>query len=198
MTDLSAQLAVEEYRALRATVRERGSVRVLVSAITFLTWAALLTVVFAQFLPPMAAVISLAALWAGFEVAFALQVGTERVGRYLAVRYENPAAVGGPIWEHAIGTLQRPTRGIHPLFATVFLAAVAINLVSSVALQVFFAPDTTISAELAVVLALHLGVALRVLSAARFAAGQRQGDDLAFREALGRLAGGDRPGQGFQ
>jgi hypothetical protein len=62
-----SSLRVEEYRALRATVRERGTTRLIVSAITFVSWATLAVVVYAVSAIPLIAVFPLFVLVAGFE-----------------------------------------------------------------------------------------------------------------------------------
>ena len=69
-----SSLRVEEYRALRATVRERGTTRLIVSAITFVSWATLAVVVYAVSAIPLIAVFPLFVLVAGFEVVFATHV----------------------------------------------------------------------------------------------------------------------------
>src|SRR5262245_24708088 len=92
-------LAVEEYRALRATIRERGTARLVVTTITFVSWAGLVTATCALNLPAVLGLVPLLVLTAGFEAGFAMHVGVERVGRFIQVRYEGDA--GLPAWEHA-------------------------------------------------------------------------------------------------
>src|SRR5262249_48227793 len=99
MTEMRSELAVEEYRALRATIRERGTARVVITTFTFVAWAALVLTVQAVFPQPVSSLIPLLVLGAGFESVFSLHIGVERIGRYLQARYETPAE-GAPAWEH--------------------------------------------------------------------------------------------------
>ena len=124
-------LSAAEYRELRATIRERGSLRHLVVLITFSVWA--LTMMWAaSALPvPIFIVIPLVVLVAGFEVGFALHVGVERIGRYLQVRYEAETETL-VCWERTAMALRVPAGGIDPLFVRVFLAAAILNLLVGV------------------------------------------------------------------
>jgi len=74
-SDSPPSLAVEEYRALRATIRERGTARWIVIALTFVAWGALSSVdrVFAA--APSLTLVPLVVLASGFETVFALHVG---------------------------------------------------------------------------------------------------------------------------
>ena len=74
-------LAVEEYRALRATIRERGTMRLVVALITFVAWAAGALAVVSWGSVSALALLPLLVLVAGFEVVFATHVGVERIGR---------------------------------------------------------------------------------------------------------------------
>src|SRR5215472_6113796 len=100
MTDERGILACEEYRALRATIRQRGTARALVSALTFVSWAVLVVWLAHGGSPVAFYLIPLLVLWVGFEVVFGLHVGVERIGRYLQVFYET--SDGMPKWETAI------------------------------------------------------------------------------------------------
>jgi hypothetical protein len=184
MTDYTAQLAVEEYRALRATIRERGSLRVLVTAITFLSWAAFLLVAFSLFVVPYIALVPLAALWAGFEVAYAIHIGVERIGRYLELRYETVTG-DGPRWEHLAARPPGPSGGVHALFLPVFMVAIVIGLLTAALMAAGpAAAENGATIELLVVAVLHGAVLARMLAAARFAASQRDRDRAALRAAL--------------
>src|SRR5262245_51277 len=79
----------EQYRALRATIRERGTARVCVFLGGVAVWAAIAVTTGAISAPPIATLVPLLMLAATFEAVFALHVGVERVGRYLAVFYED-------------------------------------------------------------------------------------------------------------
>jgi hypothetical protein len=136
-------------------------------------WAALAVAVGALGLVPLAWLIPLLALVAGFETVYGLYVGIERVGRYLQVFYETvPDTQGhGPEWERramAYG-LQFPQKGPDPLSAEVFLIAGFFNL-----LGLFM---SRLSRVQAVVLAVpHVIYYLRVLAVRRRAAKLRAQD----------------------
>ena len=111
---------LEEYRALRATIRERGSLRFLVTTITFSAWAAVLTTLCAVTVVPTFVLVPLVVLAAGFELNLAIHVGVERIGRYLQLKYErDPQSAAG--WEHAVMKLQVPGRGMDAMFLAVVL-----------------------------------------------------------------------------
>ena len=113
----------EEYRALRATIRERGTARVWVFAIGLLAWAAILIAALALALPPAVALVPLLVLAATFESVLALHVGVERIGRYLLVFHEDG-------WERTAGGFGKPAGAVSvdPLFAAIFLAAALLTL----------------------------------------------------------------------
>jgi hypothetical protein len=172
-----SSLRVEEYRALRATVRERGTTRLIVTAITFVAWGALAIVAYAVSAVPVLAVVPLLVLAAGFEVVFATHVGVERVGRYLQVHYEaSPAEL--PRWEQAVMKLGRqrlPGGGVDPVFSVMFTLATLLNL-APIALVTYSAAPLLvgdISLEFAFYAFLHLSFIGRILIARRYAATQR-------------------------
>ena len=78
----------EEYRALRATIRERGTARVCIFAGGIVAWAAVTITTAAMASTPLATLLPLLVLAAAFEVVFALHIGVERIGRYLQVFHE--------------------------------------------------------------------------------------------------------------
>ena len=113
---------VEEYKALRATIRERGSVRTCVFVAGIAAWA--LVALAATFVAiPLMAVLPLILLAGTFEAVFALHVGVERIGRYLQVFYEDR-------WEQTAMAFGPPLAGTgsDPLFATIFGLATMGNL----------------------------------------------------------------------
>ena len=113
----------EEYRALRATVRERGTARVWIFAVGFSVWAVLALAADALALPPVVALVPLAALAATFESVYALHVAVERVGRYLLVFH-------GDDWEYAAGRFDPAgTARTDALFTALFLIASFLNLI---------------------------------------------------------------------
>src|SRR5262245_28415723 len=88
---------LEEYRALRATIRERGTARVYLVVGGLGAWAALVIATASLASLPVATLLPLLFLAGVFEAIFALHTGVERIGRYLQVFYEEPPERG---WEH--------------------------------------------------------------------------------------------------
>jgi hypothetical protein len=78
----------DEYIALRATIRERGTARVCIFAGGLAAWAAASIATAALASTPVAVLLPLLVLAAAFEAVFALHVGVERIGRYLQVFHE--------------------------------------------------------------------------------------------------------------
>lgn len=174
--------ATAEYRELRATIRERGTVRVVLAAAAFFVWAPL-----AAFTPhepgeAWRALIPLVVLWAGFEVVYALHVGVERIGRYLQVAYEADR-VDLPAWERTamrLATSPGADTGADPLFFRLFGLAALINLGPLFPQLHETARVAGGQIQLVVVVVLHVAYALRLFQARRFAAGQRARDLHAF------------------
>jgi hypothetical protein len=174
-------LEIEEYRALRATIRERGTLRLLVTAITFVSWAILVVAVPAFLAMPILAMAPLLVLAAGFEIIFATHVGVERVGRFLQARYESGEL---PAWERSamgIGVGRLPSAGVDPLFSVLFGLAALLNLVPVALLSAEGGPAVgAMSIEFLVYTAFHLVFLGRVIVARRFARTQRAADLAAF------------------
>jgi hypothetical protein len=189
-SDAPSPLAVEEYRALRATIRERGTVRWIVIVLTFMAWgwavspvSSMITGAPLMLVVPLYSLVPLVVLAAGFETVFGLHVGVERVGRYLQARYE--AADGSlPQWEHeamAAGGVPELRSGIDPLVAWVFAGAAVLDLAP------FFAAGTELpygltagrTGQVLVSVVLHALFIARLFRARRFAAAQRD-EDLRF------------------
>src|SRR5678816_1455549 len=72
----------DEYRALRATIRERGTARICLFGGGFVAWAGLTLATAALASTPVSTLLPLLVLSALFEAIYALHVGVERVGRY--------------------------------------------------------------------------------------------------------------------
>lgn len=144
----------EEFAALRATIRERGTVRMILLPVTFGLWAGVAVATTAAIQLPIAALVPLLVLAAGFESIYALHVNVERIGRYLQVFHEPD---GG--WEHVAMTFgQRfPGRGPDALFSGLFLMATALNYLP-VALG-GTTPELIVGGLLHLLLALHIGTA---------------------------------------
>jgi len=160
----------EEYRALRATIRERGSTRVWVFTFGMASWAALVIAMVALTLPPAATFVSLVALAATFEAVLALHASVERVGRYLLVFHTDA-------WERTAGAFGRP-RGalvVDPLFSGLFLLATIVNLLPLV-------PSAPIVQEVVILGLAHAAFAARVIVARTLAGRQRAIDTARFEE----------------
>ena len=163
-------LAESEYRVLRQTIATRGTVRMAVVPLTIIGWSAttLVLMLFSQL--PVGSLLSLAVLAAGFETVHALHVGVERIGRYLQVFYEERPSPNEipPRWETTAmaGGPTLPGGGVDPLFSVLFLGATALNLLPMAL------PGVTVI-EAAVIGALHVALAVRILRARSAAARQR-------------------------
>ena len=166
----------DEYNALRATIRERGTVRVWIVLVGTLGWAAVALTSAAAAAPPLLALIPLLVLATTFEITFALHTGVERVGRYIQVFYEEAGGKSG--WEHRIMEFGRSGArrvSTDPLFARGFLLGVVLNLVTALA-------TGPIAIEWAVLGIGHALLAARILIARKHAAGQRAADLARFKE----------------
>ncbi len=181
-------LQLAEYKALRATIRERGTLRATLVAVVLVSWAALLLTIQVLLPMPVWTLVPLLVLATGFEVAFALHVGVERIGRYVQVHYER--GPDPPQWEHSameLGHTPTPAAGrIDPLFGSLFVAACLLNLVPVVlATAGLGMRDAGLPLEFIVELvvygSLHLAFIVRVARARRYAADQRALDLEAFR-----------------
>ena len=160
----------DEYSALRATVRERGTARVCLFAGGIAAWAAAAIATAALASTPIAALLPLLVLAAVFEAVFALHVGVERIGRYLQVFYETdpPALPALPKWEHAAMAFGRPKGAAttDALFSAIFFLAALFNLMPALLLE----PQRV---ELVFVGGAHALFALRLLVARHAASTQR-------------------------
>jgi hypothetical protein len=184
-------LGQHEYAALRATIRERGTVRAITFFVTVLAWA-MIELAFLASRPHhvIGALLSLMVLAAGFETIFQLHLGVERVGRYLQAAYEErpeapvgePGALAAavrPAWETTAMAYGKayPAAGSDPLFTTMFLLATLVNLLP--VLHVWRMPGVLVTLLLA-----HLLFVGRI-RLARKRAGRQRGEDLArFRELV--------------
>jgi len=188
------ELRQDEYVALRATIRERGTVRAITFFVTVVGWAAL-ELAFLTSGPRYAvgALLSLMVLAAGFEAIFQLHLGVERVGRYLQVAYEErresagsgPGSAGAtaatPAWETTAFAYGKayPSAGSDPLFTAMFLLAALINLLP--VLRAWRLPGVFVTLVLA-----HLVFVVRI-GIARRRAGRQRAEDLArFRELMAK------------
>ena len=143
-----------EFEALRATIRERGTVRMVLLPITLALWGGVAVATTAAVAVPIAALVPLLILAAGFEAIYSLHVNVERIGRYIQVFHEPD---GG--WEHTAMVFgQRfPGRGPDPLFSGIFLIATFLNYLP-IALG-GTTPEMVVAGVLHLLLALHIGTA---------------------------------------
>jgi hypothetical protein len=155
----------DEYVALRNTIRERGTARMVLVPFVFLGWAACTIATAAVITVAISTLIPLIVLAAGFEAIFALHVNVERVGRYLQVFHEEDAG-----WEHvAMRFAERfPGAGPDALFTRLFILTISVNFLPAALGGVWL--------EVGVVAAAHLAVIYRIRMAQRVAAGQRAAD----------------------
>jgi len=147
---------------MRATIAQRGTVRILLAPVTFFFWAGTAIATAAVITVALSTLVPLLVLAAGFEAIYALHINVERIGRYLQVFHERD---GG--WEHvamAFGQ-QFPGSGPDPLFGRMFVIAVSVNY-----LPVVLGGETT---EMVVLAVLHLILIGRIRYARGVAAKQR-------------------------
>jgi hypothetical protein len=158
---------LEEYRALRETIRTRGTARISVFVAGLVAWGALTVATAALAELPVATFLPLLILAAAYEAVFSLHIGVERIGRYVQVFLEDE-----PAWEHTAMAFGPPLRGtrVDPLFTTYFAAAAVLNFI-----PVMLAEPAPV--ELIVVGGVHLAVIARFL-AGRYASGRQRAIDL--------------------
>ena len=166
-----------EYSALRATIRERGTMRVWVFVAGLVAWAALAIALSGLSAPPLSTLVPLLVLGGAFEGVFALHVGVERIGRYLQVFH-------GDRWEDAAAAFGRPkgAAAVDPLFSVVFGVAALLNSVPALIVQ----PTPQ---ELIFIGGAHALFGVRIVFARIVAARQRAIDRARFEE-MGPPKGG--------
>lgn len=172
MTSETAR-ALEEYRALRATIRERGTARVCLFCGGFVGWSAIAVATATLASTPLAALLPLLVLTAIFEGVYALHIGVERIGRYIQAFHEGEDQG----WEHAAMAFGRPkgAAAVDALFTVPFLLAAVFNLGPAIYL-------TPTIEELVFVGGAHALFVVRVLFARATAARQRAIDVARFVE----------------
>jgi hypothetical protein len=173
---------LEEYRALRATIRERGTTRICVFVAGLAAWAALSVATSALSAVPLATLVPLLVLAGVFEAIFALHIGVERIGRYLQVFYEsddvsrqdetvtdeNVTPRPRNKWEQTAMAFGRGVggSGTDPLFVAMFAIATLLNFVPVMLAE-------PIPAEIAVIGGAHFLLLVRLAIARRAATRQR-------------------------
>jgi hypothetical protein len=161
--------------------------RALVTTITSVSWAGLSLATASLFVLPALGLIPLLVLAAGFEVVFAMQVGVERIGRYVQTRYESGTDLPG--WEHAamkIGASGQAAGGrTDPLLTWPFALATTLNLLVVLMLQTDPGPldaegivqfEWPPAVAFGLYVLLHAVLIVRLLAARRFARSQRERD----------------------
>src|SRR5712692_8366964 len=119
---------IEEYRALRQTIRERGTARIWVFVAGLLGWAGLVIATAALAALPVATLLPLLVLAGLFEAVLVLHSGVERIGHYIQVFYEDdegdPAGGVRANWERTATACGAAFPGADgdPLFAPIFIA----------------------------------------------------------------------------
>jgi hypothetical protein len=163
---------VEEYSALRDTIRERGTARVWIVFVGVVAWAGLAIATASLAALPVATLLPLVELATAFEIVFALHTGVERIGRYIQVFFEEGESRG---WEHtAMAYGQTFGGGTDPLFANLFRIATILNFIPAL-----YASPLPI--EWGVVGTIHVLFIVRILGAKRQANRQRAVDLERFR-----------------
>jgi len=162
--------ANDEYTALRATIRERGTARVCVFCGGMVGWAAVAVATAALASTPLSTLLPLLVLASIFEGVYALHIGVERIGRYLQAFHETESAPG---WEHAAMSFGRPkgAASLDALFTVPFLLAAGFNLAPGV----YLSPTNE---ELIFVAGAHALFVVRLFYA-RATAGRQRAIDLA-------------------
>jgi hypothetical protein len=124
--------------------------------------------------PPLLSLVSLGVLIGGFEAIHALNVGVERIGRFLQVFFEGTH--DGPSWETTAMRVGPglPGGGIDPLFTVVFAALAGLNLALTF-------PELHVIKTYVVVLPVHAIFWIRLIRARGAAARQRAVDLETFR-----------------
>ncbi|MCA1563112.1 MAG: hypothetical protein LC753_17090 [Acidobacteria bacterium] len=175
-----AQRQREEYAVMRATIRERGTARIVLVPLIFIGWAGTAVATAAIITVAISTLVPLLVLAAGFEAVFALHLNVERIGRYLQAFHETD---GG--WEHiAMRYGERfPGTSPDPLFARLFVMAASVNFIPAA-----LGGEPW---EVGIVGALHLLFINRIRMARAFAATQRSADLGRFVELRSGGSGGD-------
>lgn len=114
----------DEYKILRATIQQRGTVRMALIPLIFVGWAGTAVATAAVITVAVSTLVPLFVLVAGYEAVYALHVNVERIGRYLQVFHEDD---GG--WERVAAEFGRrfPHGSPDPLFSRLFVLATSVN-----------------------------------------------------------------------
>ena len=171
-------LGASEYETLRATIRERGTMRIYVVLGGIAAWGTLAVAVLFTYAQGGAILVPLLVLVTTFELNFFVHTGVERIGRYLQVFHEE--ASGSMGWETtAMNYGAKFPGGLDPLFVAVFSICAAVNLFNSLA-------AARQPGWIALSMILHSLFAYRIVSARKAAASQRALDLDRFRSLLSK------------
>jgi hypothetical protein len=172
-------LPQSEYEALRATIRERGTMRIWAGLSGLVAWGALAIALLITELQGAITLVPFIVLASTFEVNFFVHTGVERIGRYLQVFHEEAAGAIG--WETTAMNYGGKFRGgLDPLFAAIFAVSAALNFLSSLATA------TRRPGWIALSLIAHLTFASRIVTARKAAAAQRALDLDRFRSLISK------------
>ena len=181
-------IQIEEFRALRATIRDRAIARVILLAISWVGWAAIATAIMLVLPATPLLALPLVLVLAAFEVNLVAVRATDRICDYLRVVFEERRAVPG--WETASADLagRHPAATADPLFFWIFVAVLCANyLCVVVAVGETADPSARVredSLDLAVATVLHGAVLLRFVLARRGLVSGRAGELERLRTAL--------------
>jgi hypothetical protein len=175
-----SDLRQSEYEALRATIRERGTLRLGAVLAGLAVWGALAIALLITELQGGATLIPFMVLAATFEINFFVHTGIERIGRYLQVFYEEASSSTG--WETAAMTFgtKFPGAGLDPLFVAIFSISGAVNFLSSLATA------TRRPGWIALSLIAHFVFAYRIVTARKIASTQRALDLERYRNLISK------------
>jgi hypothetical protein len=168
-----AELVRTEYEALRATIRQRGTLRMWAILVGVVAWAWLAMTLVLTNLHGAVTLIPILVLAVTFELSFFIHTGVERIGRYIQVFFEEASDSMG--WETVAMSYGRSfPGGVDPLFITVFAVSGGVNFLSSLAI----APR---SGWILISFLSHILFGWRLVTARRLAASQRVTDLERFR-----------------
>jgi uncharacterized membrane protein (DUF485 family) len=186
MRDEPEAMRITEFRELRATIRQRGSLRLTITSITFSVWAVAILMVSGWLQTPIVGLVPLVVLAAGFELIFGIHTSVERIGRYIQVHHE-PSSGGGARWEQTAMRLHAGGASTHPLLPTLHVAAAILNfaLAALVAGDPEYPEVFPTDPDMLIYASLHILFIGRVLWAFRSAAAQRARDLAMFSDLLG-------------
>lgn len=167
-------LFLAEYEALRATIRERGTLRMWAILAGLTAWGVLAIALLVANLQGAVSLVPFLVLAATFEINFFIHTGVERIGRYVQVFFEESSNAVG--WETTAMQYGRSfPGGLDPLFITIFALSATVNFVSS------FATATRRPGWVVLSFLAHAIFVWRLMTARRLANGQRATDLEKFR-----------------